>query len=189
MSIVSKAVTVTNIEYPSHTTTEGASVDIYLSGCYREPKCEGCHNPELWDVRAGEPKKIFQIVNFIRGLPDRPLIDSIALLGGEPMHQNNIEYLLMGLSVLKKSVWLYTSYELTELPNFALFWCDFIKTGVYKEDEKTPIRSRLASYNQKIYKKEKNGSFELYYGWDGNRKFIGCEVEVNTIRPKLTHSE
>jgi len=34
----------------------GVSVSVYVQGCPHH--CKGCHNPETWDFRGGEPYTI-----------------------------------------------------------------------------------------------------------------------------------
>ena len=37
-----------------YNSSDGVSLEIYLSGCSREQKCPDCHNPKLWDFNYGE---------------------------------------------------------------------------------------------------------------------------------------
>lgn len=84
----------------------------------------------------------------------KDLYDNIAILGGEPLHQEELEYLLSMVSTLKP-VWLYTSYEIDEVPDSIKQYCTYIKTGQYIEELKASNIQEgilLASSNQKIVK-------------------------------------
>jgi anaerobic ribonucleoside-triphosphate reductase activating protein len=152
--------------FPSLNATEGIAVELYLSGCGREPKCEGCHNPLLWDFHAGETVEVEELVT--RLLYRYRDADSIAIMGGEPLNQPHILELLQEIHnrVVGKPIWLYTSYELNEIDLQVLAVVDYIKTGRFDASRLTPYGSRLASRNQTIYKKgNANGYvyFEEFY--------------------------
>ncbi len=164
-------INVGSIFYPAFSSTNGIAIEIYLAGCARKEKCKGCHNPELWDFSAGMSMEISEIVSLIR---EKFAVDSIAIMGGEPLHNPALFSLLKALKSLNKTIWLYTSYELEDVPNFIKNLCDFIKTGTYEEKLRTKDEW-LASANQKIYKKV-GDIFELYYD-NGKILFEYC---INT---------
>jgi len=135
------------------------SLEIYLSGCKAKPHCKNCHNPELWSFDIGNPyssdikEDIEEKVSTYKNL-----INSIWILGGEPLDQpiEELEKILSDISGLGKELWLWTRYELDEIPNNIKKYCDYIKCGRYKEEEGSDDYSslgiKLASTNQKIYK-------------------------------------
>lgn len=144
------------INYPSLNSTNGVALDIFFSGCGRKDKCSGCHNPELWDFKAG----IVMSLDDIKKVINKKYADSVAIMGGEPLHIKNIEQVLAMIKKAGKKIWFYTSYELSDIPESIKQYCDFIKTGKFEMDKK--IDGRLSSLNQKIY--EKRGTyFALYY--------------------------
>lgn len=142
--------------FPSFNSTNGIAVDVYLSGCSREPKCKGCHNPLLWDFNNGKSMEISEVVNILRfKYADA---DSVAIMGGEPLNQPNITNLLAEIkkALPEKKLWVYTSYEFEEIPEEILQYVDYVKTGRYREDLPTTNKGfRLASSNQKIWGKSK----------------------------------
>ena len=156
---------VAGFTFPSFNSTEGIAVDLYLSGCARSPKCEGCHNPLLWDFSYGRAMELDEIIKEL--LYKYKDSDSIAIMGGEPVNQPNIKLLLERIySVFGgvKSIWLYTSYELNEVKKL-LKYVDYIKTGRF--DSNKICKGRLGSSNQQIWRKEvKEGkeTFNLFYG-------------------------
>lgn len=147
------------ILYPSLNSSNGIALDIFLSGCARKEKCPGCHNPELWDFNNGIKMTLEDIK---RVIVRKRVIDSVAVMGGEPLHHKNLPLLLQMIRKSGKKVWLYTSYGLHEIPESIKVECDFIKTGKYEENNRTPNGSWLSSYNQEIFKRE-GSNFELYY--------------------------
>lgn len=100
------------------TAAPGISVSIYLSGC--DFHCEGCHNSEAWDFNYGKectPEHISEIVDALRANGvDRKL----SLLGGEPLHPNNIKTAKAIIAACKAKynnveVYVWTGYEMSDL--------------------------------------------------------------------------
>lgn len=137
--------------YPSFNSTNGIAVDIYLAGCARNPKCEGCHNPLLWDFSYGRTILVSELVKLIQYKYKDA--DSIAIMGGEPVNQPNIVDMLKMIKQgnPEKGLWLYTSYEFTELDTDTIAQVDFVKTGRFMLDQQ--VKGRLASANQKVWRK------------------------------------
>jgi anaerobic ribonucleoside-triphosphate reductase activating protein len=142
-------------------TLKHKSLDIYLAGCCGSPHCEGCHNPESWDFNNGEQynkqyfdKKIRQKISDFNNL-----IDNIMIFGGEPNDQieGDLHSLLTDLKVLNKHIWVFTRYDIKEVPTFELELCDYIKTGRYipklTTEDNIQYGIKLATSNQKIYRK------------------------------------
>jgi organic radical activating enzyme len=153
-------INVGGIVYPSFNSTNGISLDLFISGCAREPHCENCHNHELWDFNAGVQISLDELFKIIK---NKSIIDAVAVMGGEPLHNIYIRDILSGIRELNKQVWLYTSYDIFEIPENVLSLCDYIKTGRYMPEHKVND-GWLATSNQKIYRVD-NYTFspELYY--------------------------
>jgi anaerobic ribonucleoside-triphosphate reductase activating protein len=147
------------IAYPSFNSTNGIALDLFLSGCRRKEKCKGCHNPELWDFDNGIRMDLEDIDKLIS---KKKVMDSVAVMGGEPLHNSNLLQLLQMIKSKGKKVWLYTSYELSQIPKNIRDSCDYIKTGIYEEENRTTRESWLASKNQSIYARE-GEIFAPYY--------------------------
>lgn len=130
--------------------------EIYVSGCTRE--CCGCHNYESWDFTKGTPyAQWYYNVFSKRNIPSF-LIGNIWVLGGEPLDQDPDDLFTLFTMLREdhkdKKLWLWTSYELANIPVNILGLLDFVKTGKYCQhrpsivDQTTSIP--LASDNQKI---------------------------------------
>lgn len=135
------------------------SLDIYVSGCMG-PHCEGCHNRETWDFDKGVPYKTSYgvIENKIKNF--QLLIKNIMIFGGEPLDQDSQEFLnfLMFLTKFSLPIWVFTRYDISEIPDNIKGVVDYIKTGRYIPEltceEYVQYGIELATSNQKIYKKD-----------------------------------
>lgn len=138
-----------------YNSSDGISFEIYLSGCNRTPKCKNCHNPLLWDFNYGKDlnyKKLNKLIKYSK-------FDNFVILGGEPLDQNSSKFneliLYLKKNYPKIPIWLYTSYELKDIPKHLLLYVNYIKTNKYEEKLRTNnnihFGVKLASSNQKIY--------------------------------------
>lgn len=136
------------------------SLEIFLSGC--DGACgEYCHNRELWDFNMGNPygNMIDDIITKIRGFSF--LIKEVWVTGGEPLLQDMRELgdFLYRVS-LEKPIMLFTRFDIEEVPEFILYYCDKIKCGRYikelSDNTYTNEGIKLASINQKIYIKNRD---------------------------------
>lgn len=140
-----------------------SSLEIFLAGCKGNPKCTNCHNPESWYFNSGDVID----AKFYKKLQDKDrvydsLIKSISIMGGEPLDQNVVEFcdFLKELTKIGKEIWLFTRYELDEIPEYVKVHCDYIKCGRYLEEFKATDNIQygvcLATTNQNIYKRGVN---------------------------------
>ena len=166
------SVNVGGIIFPSFNSTNGVAIDIFLTGCSRH--CKNCHNPNLWDKDAGIRMEFNEIIRIIKS---KKVVDSIAIMGGEPLEDPKLGELLSALQTAfpDKKIWLYTSYTLKDVSADVKDKCDYIKTGRYIESQK--CEGRLATSNQKIYK-NCEGEYAPYYSFEGGT--ISAENRINT---------
>lgn len=91
---------------------EGTSVDgpglrtsIYFAGCCHH--CEGCHNPQSWELEAGEPTEIDKLLNIIKENDF-----NVTFSGGDPFFQSEgVAALAHHIhEELGKNIWCYTGY-------------------------------------------------------------------------------
>jgi len=125
------------------------SLAIFFSGC--SIKCKGCHNKDLWDIKAGTLMNDEQVLQKIKA---NPLIDYVAFMGGEPTDQ--IDFLIHLCKRIKKEfnlpIALYTGREFEVLPKELTNNLKLIICGPYRQD--LHIGGWPASSNQRIFKKE-----------------------------------
>lgn len=142
-------------------TLSTSSLEIYISGCSL-PHCEGCSNPELWEF--GSDNNYLEKFEEIKKKTEEfdNLINNIILVGGCPLDQNLKELMgfLKKLNTLNKKIFLFTRYDLGEVPYRIRRLCDYIKCGKYipslTVDDNVIYKIKLATSNQKIYKKDKD---------------------------------
>ena len=92
---------------------EGVGVSLFVQGCDRH--CFNCFNPDTWDFNGGKEWTEETKNKFIK-LIDRPYINRISVLGGEPLAEQNLDEVLslikeIRISFLDKTIWLYTGYD------------------------------------------------------------------------------
>lgn len=147
-----------NILYTDFTLQNNA-LDIYVAGCNGNPHCTSCHNPESWNFSLGKSynQEYYEYIRRSVNMFSK-LIKRIRIFGGEPLDQNHDEliHMLFDLKSLDKEIWLFTRYEINEVPIEVKKFCNYIKTGRYipelKCDDNTQFGVKLATSNQKIYK-------------------------------------
>ena len=105
------------IEHEDVCNGTGLRVVLWLSGCSHH--CYNCQNPQTWNSDSGIPfndsakQEIFTELS-------KNYISGITFSGGDPLHKNNLDEVLklvkeIRISFPKKSIWLYTGYELSEI--------------------------------------------------------------------------
>lgn len=145
-------------------TLNNKSFEIYVAGCNASPHCPGCHNPESWDQNLGnkyDDEIASQLTEKI--ILFGSMIDKIWILGGEPLDQdmNDLFDLILTLEYTKRKLWLFTRYEIDEIPEKIKNRFDVIKTGAYDErlrvENYTVNNVTLATSNQKLWHKTDKG--------------------------------
>lgn len=96
---------------------EGVGVSLFVQGCDRH--CFNCFNPDTWDFNGGKEWTEEAKNKFIK-LIDRPYINRISVLGGEPLAEQNLDEILslikeIRISFPEKTIWLYTGFEWNSL--------------------------------------------------------------------------
>lgn len=146
-------------------TLKYKSFEIVISGCSGN-HCVGCHSPETWNFDLGEDynEKLPIILSKIRKSSD--MIDWVWVYGGEPLDNNltDLEDMLTQIKEIGKSIMLFTRYNIADVPDNIKLLCDYIKSGRYEQELKTDNNIqygiKLATSNQKIYKKDSFGEWK-----------------------------
>lgn len=133
------------------TTVDGPGfrTSIYFAGCLHH--CEGCHNPQSWNMDTGREITVDEIAEAV----SRNDMD-VSLSGGDPMYQ--AEELLKLCKKLKsdgRNIWLYTGFlyeELKKMPmqNAVLNYIDVVVDGPFILDKRDTTLLFRGSLNQRI---------------------------------------
>ena len=148
---------------------EGVGVSLFVQGCDRH--CFNCFNSETWDFNGGKEWTEETKNKFIK-LIDRPYINRISILGGEPLAERNIDEVLslikeIRISFPTKTIWLYTGYSYSEifrgqssclsqegLNNFKrreiIKQCDVLVDGRYIDEQRNLTLAYRGSKNQRV---------------------------------------
>lgn len=140
---------------------EGLRTVIFCAGCPH--RCEGCHNPQSWNMRSGQPRSIAEIV---REAGSNPLTD-ITLSGGDPFLQaEGMSQVALRLRLEGKHIWAYTGYTLEELLTSAdpykkelLSYCDVLVDGRFELQQRDLTIPFRGSRNQRIWERN-NGKWK-----------------------------
>lgn len=117
---------------------DGLRVVLWVAGCSHG--CKNCQNPCTWDPNGGLPfgkaekKEIFEQL-------DQDYIDGITFSGGDPLHEANQDDILSLIREIRekyprKTIWLYSGYELQEIFNINKADLEMIRSGVAIADLK-----------------------------------------------------
>lgn len=98
---------------------EGIGVSLFVQGC--DFHCKNCFNSETWDFTKGYEWNE-KIQNKFLELVKKPFIQRVTILGGEPLHDKNVQFVLklvheMRVSTPSKTIWIYTGYTWEQIMN------------------------------------------------------------------------
>lgn len=144
-----------------------ASVTIWFSGCNFQ--CKGCHNPRLQDAGEGDEFTLGGLFAIVTSCLMKCKSKYVVLLGGEPLHQDQQELLLLCrlLDEAGYKVWLYTGYNLDEVPQAIIQHLYTIKCGQYIESLRQD--GFPASSNQKVYRHIAGDLIDITNSIGGNK--------------------
>lgn len=138
----------------------GVSVSFFVQGCPH--KCKGCHNPETWNFNGGKeftPKVLDEIIS---ALTANGITRSLAIMGGEPLCQENSFLTFLVIQHIKEKlpdikVYLWTGYYYEDLikmndnrVNQILDSVDVLIDGPYIESLRDITLPLRGSSNQSI---------------------------------------
>lgn len=133
----------------------GVCVSVFVQGCPHH--CQGCFNPETWDFEGGraienEQKEIDNILNLIT---QNNIQRNLSILGGEPLHEQNIKFVKNLLEQAKKrypsiKTFVWTGYVLEDLNKEDLQYIDVLIDGKYEEELRDVSLFLRGSSNQRV---------------------------------------
>ena len=116
----------------------GVRVSIFMQGCAFN--CKNCFNPETHDFNGGT-EFTDDTINQILDLCDNDQIKGLSILGGEPMHPNNIEGTTKLAKKFKekypeKTVWSWSGFKFDEYlkDKEVVNYLDVLVDGQYQDD-------------------------------------------------------
>ena len=145
----------------------GIRTSVFVSGCSN--KCKGCFNQELWDKDYGQEftdETIKEILDSI----DKPYIDGLSILGGDPLEYYNLEMVNKLIVEFRKrfrfnkSIWMWTGYLLEDIINDDRRWevvrkLDYLVDGPFIQKKKNLKLKYRGSENQRIIDMQNSQTF------------------------------
>ena len=97
----------------------GIRVSIFFQGCHFH--CKGCFNAETWDFSGGKEFND-DVIKIVLDLCNNDYISGLSILGGEPMHPDNISGTTKLAKDFKekypnKTIWAWSGYLFDEYVN------------------------------------------------------------------------
>lgn len=140
-----------SISFGTDTDGEKVSYNLFFSGCSKNPKCKGCHNPNLQTRDESCKEELFEWIEEIKFCASE-LVEALVFLGGEPLDQPDAVFeLAKEARELGMETWLYTSHEYQDIPHEIMDQIDIAVTGPYKEELHTG--NFPASSNQEVIRR------------------------------------
>lgn len=147
---------------------EGLRVVLFVSGCNHH--CDECQNPQTWDCNSGiefDGDAFYEIIDKL----SHDYISGLTLSGGDPLHENNLEDVLLICATAKrlypnKSIWIYTGYNFEDIltdnitrndtRQIILQYCDVLIDGRYDKTLADVNYPWAGSTNQRIIDVQKS---------------------------------
>lgn len=136
---------------------EGVRVSLFVQGCSFH--CKNCFNQETWDFNGGKEFTTAEIQKIIE-LANKDYIAGLSVLGGEPLHNNNVDEVFHIVATFKekfpnKDIWLWTGFKFEDAMKdskrkFILRNVDVLIDGQFEEDKKDLTLKWRGSSNQRV---------------------------------------
>lgn len=136
---------------------EGVRVSLFVQGCSFH--CKNCFNQETWNFNGGKEFTTAEIQKIIE-LANKDYIAGLSVLGGEPLHNNNVDEVFHIVATFKekfpnKDIWLWTGFKFEDAikdskRKFILRNVDVLIDGQFEEDKKDLTLKWRGSSNQRV---------------------------------------
>lgn len=135
---------------------DGIRTTLFVSGC--SLRCEGCFNPELWNLKSGRPfdqeakEHLFEAAG-------KDFIDGITLLGGDPLEPNNRATVTAIAKEFKelypeKTIWLWTGRLYEQVKDEEIMdYVDVLIDGPFVQSQSSFLLNYRGSKNQRVYRR------------------------------------
>ena len=137
----------------------GIRVSIFMQGCMFH--CKNCFNPETWDFKGGK-EFTDETIQKVLDLCKEDHIKGLSILGGEPMHPNNIEGTTKLAKAFKeaypnKNLWVWSGFTFDLLKDKEVMkYIDVLVDGQYKDELHDPRLHWRGSSNQRVIDVQKS---------------------------------
>lgn len=136
---------------------EGVCVSLFVSGCTHY--CKGCFNKDTWDFNYGKNFTNKNMDYILECIDKNEIMRNFSVLGGEPLHEKNIDTVLYICDEVKKEfpnikIYVWTGYLYEDL--ISKYGKDIFKNidilidGKFEEDKKDLSLKLRGSSNQRI---------------------------------------
>ena len=129
----------------------GLRTSIYFSGCSHF--CNGCHNPQSWNLNNGKEMTIDELLNIIKA----DEFANVTFSGGDPLYQcEGVTELAKRIKEeTDKTIWCYTGFTYEEIIandylKQILPYIDMLVDGPFIEELKNTDLPFRGSENQRI---------------------------------------
>lgn len=138
----------------------GVRVSIFMQGCAF--KCKNCFNPETHDFNGGK-EFTDEKINRVLELCEKDYIEGLSILGGEPLHPNNIEGTTKLAKAFKekfphKTLWIWSGFLFDKdlKGKEVLNYVDVLVDGQYVDKLHNPTLKYCGSENQRVIDVQKS---------------------------------
>lgn len=137
----------------------GVRISIFMQGCAFH--CKDCFNPDTWDFSGGNEFTDETIEKIIE-LGSKDYVKGLSILGGEPMHPNNIDGTTKLAKTFKekcpnKTVWIWSGFTYETLKEKeVLKYIDVLVDGQFMTKLFDPRLKWRGSSNQRVIDVQKS---------------------------------
>lgn len=143
---------VMNILHDSVVDGEGLRTVVFFAGCPH--RCQGCHNPQSWNVNNGTEMTCREIIKEI----EKNTLADVTFSGGDPFLQaKEVKKVAEAVKERGKNLWIYTGYTLEEIQHSKnndmielLHYTDVLVDGRFELENRDVTLPFRGSSNQRI---------------------------------------
>lgn len=139
---------------------KGVCVTFFVQGCSQH--CPGCHNPQTWDFDGGYEFTQDTMNNIITALNANGVQRNFCVMGGEPLHPDNLFLTNLVISEVRKKypdikIYVWTGYlyedllaKQEKLLQNIFSNIDVLVDGPFMKDKRDITLAMRGSTNQRI---------------------------------------